>query len=123
MISMDLTELKEAVPGTAWKHPRMSGYFGVLAKNEETGTVIFAFQPRKGNAYVFTIERDNEVKEWGLQGITAPKLLEDPSHLTLVPNSQLVLTGQLLRLLLSPESWLRGTVVDFDASRTSESEW
>jgi hypothetical protein len=101
----------------------MSGYFGVLAKNEETGTVIFAFQPRKGNAYVFTIERDNEVKEWGLQGITAPKLLEDPSHLTLVPNSQLVLTGQLLRLLLSPESWLRGTVVDFDASRTSESEW
>ena len=34
MMSMDITELKEAVPGTAWKHPRMGGYFGVLLLNE-----------------------------------------------------------------------------------------
>lgn len=122
MISMDLTELKEATPGTAWKHPRMSGYFGVLARNEETGATLFAFQPRKGNAYVFTIERDNEVKEWGLQKFTARQMFENRADAAAGP-AQLTLTGMLLGLLLSPESWLRGTVVDFDASRTSESEW
>lgn len=122
MIPMDLIELTEVAPGTAWKHPRMGGYFGVLARNEETGSTLFAFQPRKGNAYAFTIERDNEVKEWGLQEFTALQMFENHADAA-VGATQLTLTGQLLALLFSNESWLRGTVVDFDASRTGESEW
>ena len=122
MMSMDITELKEAVPGTAWKHPRMGGYFGVLARNEETGVTLFAFQPRKGNAYTFTIERDGEIKGWGLQKFTARQMFENPSDAVL-GSDQLALTGQLLGLFLSTEGWLRGTVLDFDASRTGESEW
>ena len=122
MMTIDISELKEAKPGSAWKHPRMGGYFCVLARSEETGVTLFAFQPRKGNAYTFTIEADGEVKGWGLQEFTARQLFENPSDAVL-GSDQLALTGQLLGLLLSTEGWLRGTVLDFDASRTGESEW
>jgi hypothetical protein len=100
----------------------MGGYFCVLARSEETGVTLFAFQPRKGNAYTFTIEADGEVKGWGLQEFTARQLFENPSDAVL-GSDQLALTGQLLGLFLSTEGWLRGTVLDFDASRTGESEW
>lgn len=122
MIPIDMTELMEAAPGTAWKHPRMGGYFGVLARSGETGATLFAFQPRKGNAYVFTIERDGEVKGWGRQEFTARQMFENPSDAVL-GSDRLALTGQLLGLILSREDWLQGTVADFDASRTGESEW
>ena len=122
MIPVDMTELMEAAPGTAWKHPRMGGYFGVLARNEETGTTLFAFQPRKGNAYAFTIERDGGVKEWGLQKFTARQMFENRAVAAPDP-TRLALTGQLLGLILSREDWLQGTVADFDTLRTGESEW